>query len=121
MGVSALVSDQFAQHFPKSEFEDVNDEELSDEQKKQKAIDAVIKEVMERFAIILVTQPLHVVTVRSIASYVGQETDYQNILTGLLSIYKDNGILGTPLISIPSSRIGPPFLCKNAASLNPLD
>ena len=108
MGASALVSDQFAQHFPKSEFEDVNDEELTDEQKKQKAIDAVIKEIMERFAIILVTQPLHVVTVRSIASYVGQETDYQDILTGLVSIYKDNGILGSVLPQLERPSISTP-------------
>jgi len=94
MGVSALVSDQFAQHWPKSALEDIDEEELSEEQKQQKAIDAVIKEVMERFTIIVVTQPLHVVTIRAMASFVGQENDYGNILSGLATIYKENGILG---------------------------
>ena len=46
---------------------------------------------MERFAIIAVTQPLHVVVVRSMASFVGQESDYNNVFSGLLSIYKENG------------------------------
>merc|ERR1712112_323351 len=49
---------------------------------------------MERFAIIAVTQPLHVVVVRSMASFVGQESDYDNVFSGLLSIYKENGIFG---------------------------
>ena len=49
---------------------------------------------MERLSIIVITQPLHVVAVRSMASFVGQETDYANPISGLLSIYRDNGILG---------------------------
>jgi len=94
LGVSSVVSDQFAQHWPKSQFEDMNDDELDEEQKKQKAIDAAIKEIMERFAIIAVTQPLHVVVVRSMASFIGQESDYNNVFSGLLQIYRENGILG---------------------------
>ena len=88
MGVSAIVSDQFAQFWPKSKFEDKEDEELNDEEKQQKAIDAVIKEIMERFAVIFVTQPLHVVTVRAMASFVGNEGEYGNLLSGLGAIYR---------------------------------
>ena len=69
----------------------MNDDELDEEQKKQKAIDAAIKEIMERFAIIAVTQPLHVVVVRSMASFIGQESDYNNVFSGLLQIYRENG------------------------------
>lgn len=94
MGVSSVVSDQFAQHWPKSQYEDVDDDELNEEEKRQKAIDAAIKDIMERFAIIAVTQPLHVVVVRSMASFVGQESDYNNVFSGLVSIYKESGILG---------------------------
>lgn len=94
MGVSALVSDQFAQHFPKSQYEDKADEELTEEEKQQKALDAVIKDIMERFAIILVTQPLHVITVRAMASFVGNENDYGNVFSGLASIYRENGLFG---------------------------
>ena len=78
MGVSLVVSDQFAQLWPKS-------------QKRQKAIDAAIKEIMERFAIIAVTQPLHVVVVRAMASFVGKESDYNNVFSGLVSIYRESG------------------------------
>ena len=49
---------------------------------------------MERLAIIAVTQPLQVVTIRAMASFVGNETEYSNVLTGLASIYRENGILG---------------------------
>ena len=49
---------------------------------------------MERFACILVTQPLHVVTVRAMASFVGNEQEYNGILEGLKTIYRENGILG---------------------------
>ena len=74
--------------------EDKEDSELTDEEKQQKAIDAAIKEIMERFACILVTQPLHVVTVRAMASFVGNEQEYNGILEGLKTIYRENGILG---------------------------
>jgi len=94
MGVSSVVSDQFAQHWPKSKYEDKSDEELTEEEKQQKAIDAVIKDIMERLAIIAVTQPLQVVTIRAMASFVGNENEYSNVLTGLASIYRENGILG---------------------------
>jgi len=94
MGVSSVVSDQFAQLWPKSQYEDTEDDELDDEQKRQKAIDAAIKEIMERFAIIAVTQPLHVVVVRAMASFVGKESDYNNVFSGLVSIYRESGILG---------------------------
>ena len=124
MGVSSVVSDQFAQHWPKSKCknsylqiftnfsyqiistishdfkndlfsdEDKSDEELTEEEKQQKAIDAVIKDIMERLAIIAVTQPLQVVTIRAMASFVGNENEYSNVLTGLASIYRENGILG---------------------------
>jgi len=49
---------------------------------------------MERFAIIAVTQPLHVVVVRAMASFVGKESDYNNVFSGLVSIYRESGILG---------------------------
>ena len=74
--------------------EDKSDEELTEEEKQQKAIDAVIKEIMERLAIIAVTQPLQVVTIRAMASFVGDENEYSNVLSGLVSIYRENGILG---------------------------
>ena len=86
-----FFSDQFAQLWPKSQYEDTEDDELDEEQKRQKAIDAAIKEIMERFAIIAVTQPLHVVVVRAMASFVGQESDYNNIFSGLVSIYRESG------------------------------
>ena len=62
--------------------------------KQKKALYAALKDIMERLACILVTQPLHVVTVRAMASFVAQESDYSNILTGLASIYRENGITG---------------------------
>ena len=74
--------------------EDKEDSELTDEEKQQKAIDAAIKEIMERFACIVVTQPLHVVTVRAMASFVGNEQEYTGILEGLKTIYRENGIFG---------------------------
>ena len=74
--------------------EDKSDEELTEEEKQQKAIDAVVKDIMERLAIIAVTQPLQVVTIRAMASFVGNENEYSNVLTGLASIYRENGILG---------------------------
>jgi len=94
MGVAAIVSDQFAQRWPKGQYEDVDEEELDEEAKQQKALDEAIKQIMERFAIIAVTQPLHVATIRAMASFVGQETDYQNPICGLMAIYRENGFLG---------------------------
>jgi len=94
IGASAIVSDQFQQNWPKSQYEDKPDEELTDEEKQQKALDAAIKNIMERFACIVITQPLHVVTIRAMASFVGSEEEYNGILHGLVTTVKENGILG---------------------------
>ena len=121
MGASAIVSDQFQQNWPKSQCkiffeigkknwnlgfqknsqlfkfyilnsdEDKPDEELTDEEKQQKALDAAIKNIMERFACIVITQPLHVVTIRAMASFVGSEEEYNGILHGLVTTVKENG------------------------------
>ena len=61
---------------------------IDEDQKQQKAIDAAIKDVMERFAIIVVTQPLHVMSVRAIASFVGQENDYNSLVSSIATIYR---------------------------------
>ena len=71
--------------------EDKPDEELTDEEKQQKALDAAIKNIMERFACIVITQPLHVVTIRAMASFVGSEEEYNGILHGLVTTVKENG------------------------------
>ena len=48
---------------------------------------------MERFACIVITQPLHVVTIRAMASFVGSEEEYNGILHGLVTTVKENGQL----------------------------
>ena len=71
--------------------EDKPDEELTDEEKQQKALDSAIKDIMERFACIVITHPLQVVTIRAMASFVGSEEEYNGMLHGLVTIFKENG------------------------------
>ena len=91
MGLGFSEKSQLFKFYIFNSDEDKPDEELTDEEKQQKALDAAIKNIMERFACIVITQPLHVVTIRAMASFVGSEEEYNGILHGLVTTVKENG------------------------------
>nr|ACO10295.1 Mitochondrial carrier homolog 2 [Caligus rogercresseyi] len=116
--ISGIVSDQVKAYFDYNKLEGIPDEDLtpeernskkknrekrlrsekddellSDEERKQKYLDKVTKDISERALEIILTQPFHVITIRTIAQFVGGEDKY-GILSSFKTLIEDNGILG---------------------------
>ncbi|XP_013140236.1 PREDICTED: mitochondrial carrier homolog 2-like [Papilio polytes] len=52
------------------------------------------RDMIMHTASVIVSYPFHVVSVRMMASFIGKEEDYNTLLGAVVSIYKDDGILG---------------------------
>ncbi|CAG4950697.1 unnamed protein product [Colias eurytheme] len=52
------------------------------------------RDMIMHTASVVVSYPFHVVTVRMMASFVGKEEEYSTLLGAIVSIYRDDGILG---------------------------
>jgi len=54
----------------------------------------VLKDMMSRVAAIVISHPFHVITVRTMAQFVGKEVKYTGVLHAVGSIYDENGVSG---------------------------
>ncbi|XP_041986310.1 mitochondrial carrier homolog 2-like isoform X2 [Aricia agestis] len=52
------------------------------------------RDMIMHTASVVVSYPFHVVSLRMMASFVGKEEDYSSLLGAIVSIYKDDGLLG---------------------------
>ena len=52
------------------------------------------RDAAKRVVVVMATQPLYVVAVRSMAQFVGGERKYNGLLAPFKEILKENGIIG---------------------------
>ncbi|GBP37822.1 Mitochondrial carrier homolog 2 [Eumeta japonica] len=52
------------------------------------------REMILQFASVIVSHPFQVVSVRMMASFIGKEEHYSSLISAIVSVYKDDGILG---------------------------
>uniref|UniRef100_H2YYM7 Mitochondrial carrier homolog 2 n=1 Tax=Ciona savignyi TaxID=51511 RepID=H2YYM7_CIOSA len=57
-------------------------------------ISQTTREMAARCSAIIISQPFHVIAIRTMAEFVGHETIYTNIFTSTAEIYREDGILG---------------------------
>ena len=101
IGVSTVVSDKVKNTLEGKQFFVNNpeiltrdEEDLIADEKLSKTADDAIKDMAEKMACLILTQPLHVCTVRAMAQFVGNETKYDGVIGNIVSVYQENGILG---------------------------
>lgn len=68
--------------------------ELTDEQKLMVHINDLVKTSVARVVAIIVSHPFHIITIRTIAQFIGKEEKYGGIFGSLIEIYHTDGILG---------------------------
>lgn len=61
---------------------------------KQKFFNDLKRDLFSRTGAIIICQPFHVITIRMMAQFVGNETKYNGLFSSIAEIYKQNGILG---------------------------
>ncbi|KAK0096258.1 hypothetical protein PV326_005972 [Microctonus aethiopoides] len=85
----------FTEIFPdmrRNKDEDVDD--LPDEQRIAVYKREFIKDVICKIVSIIVSHPLDVITLRTMAQFIGGETKYNGVIHSLVEVYRENGFMG---------------------------
>ena len=97
--VSWKLSTSLVQLYPPEETKDEDEDELTLEQKQEKVLRETLRSIACKLTCVVITQPLHVMALRAIAEFVGNEEKYSGGLTlglynGAVNILQENGLLG---------------------------
>ncbi|XP_022915786.1 mitochondrial carrier homolog 2-like [Onthophagus taurus] len=105
--VCAITTEKIVEKFDRDlmgrdDIDDDLDEDMSenrsDRRKKEddraKFIRNLKRDIVSRVSAIIVSQPFHVITIRMMAQFVGQETKYSGIFGSIAEVYRQNGITG---------------------------
>lgn len=85
----------FTKYYPEIQSDkDVDVDDLPDEQRRAIYIRELVKDITCRVAGIIISHPLDVITIRTMAQFVGGETKYNGIFSSILEIYRENGLSG---------------------------
>ena len=84
---------------PQDEEEDLDDERFTLEERKEKFLRRTARDLACKLTCVFISQPLHVITIRAMAEFIGGEDKYSGgltagIINGVQSIFQENGILG---------------------------
>lgn len=84
---------------PQDEEEDLEDERFTLEERKEKFLRRTARDLACKLTCVFISQPLHVITIRAMAEFIGGEDKYSGGLTagivnGVQNILQENGILG---------------------------
>uniref|UniRef100_A0A1B6GB83 Mitochondrial carrier protein n=1 Tax=Cuerna arida TaxID=1464854 RepID=A0A1B6GB83_9HEMI len=82
------------EYFPKLVNADKDEDDMTQDERLTMYTTVLFRGVVCRTVAVVVSQPLHVVTVRTIAQFVGHETKYSGIFSALWTILNEEGIFG---------------------------
>lgn len=60
----------------------------------QQVIDETSREMVARSAATVITHPFHVITLRCMVQFIGRETKYSGVFDSIVTVYREEGILG---------------------------
>ncbi|XP_063698524.1 mitochondrial carrier homolog 2 [Culicoides brevitarsis] len=95
MILSSCVSEKVAEHCGLAPIElPKKDEDLTEEERYNLMVRQLSRDVVLHTTGIVVSHPLHVISVRMMAQFVGKEVKYKSIFGSLMTIWREEGILG---------------------------
>jgi len=97
--VQFFAEKKFNELYPPETIKDEDEDELTLEQKQERAVKETVRQLACKITCVLITQPLHVIALRAIAEFVGNENKYSGGLSlglynGAVNILQENGFLG---------------------------
>lgn len=99
--LSSHLSEHIADYFncPKPEDDDDEDKDYKNSEEElaayYKRFEVKLKrDLVTHTAGAIIASPFHVISIRMMAQFVGQETKYSSIVGSIIQIYKDEGIMG---------------------------
>jgi len=100
MAVQHLAGNKFSELYPpEADLTEEEEDALTMEERKERFLKITLREIASKITCVVVSQPLHVLAVRSMAEFVGGEDKFSGGLTaglygGAISILNENGIFG---------------------------
>ena len=97
LGIAQRVEDEFDKYWPEEERKDEEIDGTEDEDEGDdvtRLIECIKRLSAKRVAVVLSTQPMHVMAVRAMAQFIGRENKYDGILAPIKDVFHENGILG---------------------------
>jgi len=95
VAISTYTAQKFNEYLPPDPPLDEDEEEnLTEEEKRQRFIRATLHEAANKIACVIVSQPFQVVAVRSMAQFIGGEAKYSGLFGGVLEVWNESGLGG---------------------------
>lgn len=92
--VSMVLSEKIADSLGVPLPQELGDIDLNDEQLLSQFKENLKRDLVVEVSGVILSHPLHVISVRMMAQFVGKETLYDSFIGSIVEIYKDNGVLG---------------------------
>ncbi|XP_062845533.1 mitochondrial carrier homolog 2 [Trichomycterus rosablanca] len=92
--IGTVVHSKVLQKCQESKLEVMGVGQKSEEGSLQHVVNETTREMIARSCATVVTHPFHVITLRCMVQFIGRETKYSGIFDSVVTIYKEEGILG---------------------------
>lgn len=99
LALQHFAQQKFNEYYPaEEELEPEGEAALTEEQKKERFVKTILRDIASKITCVVVSQPLQVLAIRSMAKFVGGDSKFSGGLSGIyngfLSVLHENGILG---------------------------
>ncbi|XP_026988848.1 mitochondrial carrier homolog 2 [Tachysurus fulvidraco] len=92
--IGTIVHSKVLQKCQENKLEVMNPGQKTEEGSLQHVVNETTKEMIARSCATIVTHPFHVITLRCIVQFIGRETKYSGVFDSIITIYREEGILG---------------------------
>lgn len=93
--VCAVTTEKVLQRYAGEVSRDDDEEHQQNvEDPRGKFVKDLKRDIVSRTSAIIISHPFHVITIRMMAQFVGNETRYMGLFSSIGEVYKENGILG---------------------------
>ncbi|KAG7315299.1 hypothetical protein KOW79_021387 [Hemibagrus wyckioides] len=92
--IGTIVHSKVLQKCQENKLEVMNSGQKTEEGSLQHVVNETTKEMIARSCATIVTHPFHVITLRCMVQFIGRETKYSGVFDSIITIYREEGILG---------------------------
>ncbi|XP_052009216.1 mitochondrial carrier homolog 2 [Xyrauchen texanus] len=92
--IGTVVHSKVLQKCQEEKTEMVGSSQKAEEGSLQHVVNETTKEMIARSCATIVTHPFHVITLRCMVQFIGREAKYSGVFDSIITIYREEGILG---------------------------
>ncbi|XP_016099652.1 mitochondrial carrier homolog 2-like [Sinocyclocheilus grahami] len=92
--IGTIVHSRVLQKCQEEKIEVVGSSQKAEDGSLQHVVNETTKEMIARSCATIVTHPFHVITLRCMVQFIGREVKYSGVFDSIVTIYREDGILG---------------------------